>query len=113
MELTAKENKFISEIGQQIALECVAKGITEPTLEQMQEMFIARCQRNMDICQQYLDGKPWAAVMLKGMAIEVYHDARKRGEIARYCQQIREAGDHAEYLAAVRALDEYCNSNIQ
>ena len=114
MEMTAKEAKLVSEIGQQIGAECVARGLKESdiTPDLMAEMFIARCNRNIELANQYLNGARWAETLTKGMAIEVYHEARKRADIARYCQQIRDAANLEEYRAAVQALDTACNSNI-
>ena len=114
MELTAKEAKLISEIGRQIGAECVALGLKEAdiTAELMAEMFIARCQRNIQLANEYLNGARWANTLTQGMAIDVYHEARKRHDVARFCQQIRDAANLEEYRAAVRALDEACNSNV-
>ena len=114
MEMTAKEAKLVGEIGQQIAAECVARGLKEAdiTPELLSEMFIARCQRNIELADQYLNGARWADTLTRGMAIEVYHEARKRHDVAHYCQQIRDAATREEYRAAVQALDIACNSNI-
>lgn len=51
MTLTEKEVSTLTDIAAQMAITFKAKGITEPTPEQISEVFIAQCKRNIELCQ--------------------------------------------------------------
>lgn len=54
--ITDKEQALLKDIAGQMVLTFKAKGITEPTPEQISEAFIAQCKRNIELGEMTVYG---------------------------------------------------------
>lgn len=65
--ITEREKKTLTEIGAQLAETFRARGIAEPTPEQITEAFIAQCKRNIELCE----------IVVYGYSVETGRDYRQ------------------------------------